>query len=157
MKETGCIISVGTKDQHSKSSSSSKLASMCQEASVSVEGHAVSNKNSSERQVVKRQTDDQSSSYFTSKKHVVVEVDDGGDPHGTAVPHGSCKKEPPRWRDQLKNIELMRQHRDAPVDTMGCSSLGDKDIPMPVSDVQKVLSVQLLILSCIWIKGQNRL
>lgn len=143
-KKTGFTIAVGTKDQHSKSSSSSKLAARCREASLSAEGDAGVAKSKQKRQEVKKKKDDQSS-YFTSKKHVAVEVDSDGDPCSAAVPHESGKREPTHWHDQVKNIELMRQHRDAPVDTMGCSSLGDKDVPMPVSDMQKVFIIHLFI------------
>ena len=36
-------------------------------------------------------------------------------------------REPPLWQQQLANVLEMRKFRDAPVDTMGCSIIGDTD------------------------------
>lgn len=35
-------------------------------------------------------------------------------------------KEPSIWKEQLANIKEMRRHRDAPVDSMGCDVISDK-------------------------------
>ena len=37
----------------------------------------------------------------------------------------NLKWEPQNWRQQLANINDMRKHRDAPVDTMGCDRISD--------------------------------
>lgn len=44
-------------------------------------------------------------------------------------PDAKAKKkwEPPLWREQLANIVEMRKFKDAPVDSMGCDELYDKD------------------------------
>lgn len=34
-------------------------------------------------------------------------------------------REPENWREHLANIRKMRQHRDAPVDSMGCQKICD--------------------------------
>ena len=34
--------------------------------------------------------------------------------------------EPGLWREQLANIQEMRKHKDAPVDTMGCDVISDQ-------------------------------
>lgn len=39
---------------------------------------------------------------------------------------GATCWEPPRWREQLQNVRTMRDTRDAPVDTVGCSRLADR-------------------------------
>jgi hypothetical protein len=122
----------------------SKLAARRRGVSSSLKDCANSSKSEqdlTEQQAtpLKRQADDQSSSYFATQKHLAVEVESSADPRSATTQRKSGKGEPPHWREQLKNIELMRQHRDAPVDTMGCSSLGEKDIPLPVSDVLKEL------------------
>lgn len=35
--------------------------------------------------------------------------------------------EPPLWEEHLENIRKMREGKDAPVDTMGCDKLKDKN------------------------------
>ena len=39
----------------------------------------------------------------------------------------TVKWEPPLWQEQLANIFEMRKFRDAPVDSMGCDVIGDRD------------------------------
>ena len=41
--------------------------------------------------------------------------------------------EPASWREQLENIREMRKNKDAPVDTMGCTKICDRDAPPQVN------------------------
>jgi endonuclease-3 len=50
---------------------------------------------------------------------------------------------PMHWRAQLENIKAMRSSRDAPVDTVGCSMLADKDVLPEVHRYQVLISLML--------------
>jgi hypothetical protein len=49
------------------------------------------------------------------------------------------KWEPACWRELLRNIEVMRQQRDAPVDTMGCDKICDDSALPEVSQLSVLL------------------
>ncbi|KAJ8683660.1 hypothetical protein QAD02_019452 [Eretmocerus hayati] len=50
---------------------------------------------------------------------------------------------PKNWEETLKNIRIMRQHRTAPVDDMGCDKCADDEAPGPISRYQTLLSLML--------------
>lgn len=51
--------------------------------------------------------------------------------------------EPPKWLEQLQNIRKMREKLDAPVDTMGCDVISDKDARPEDYRYQVLLSLML--------------
>ncbi|VDP82831.1 unnamed protein product [Echinostoma caproni] len=51
--------------------------------------------------------------------------------------------EPKNWREQLANIDRMREARDAPVDTMGCERLASRIEDPKVFRLQVLLSLML--------------
>lgn len=53
------------------------------------------------------------------------------------------KWEPALWREQIQNIYEMRKERNAPVDTMGCDVISDKDASPEVFRYQVLLSLML--------------
>ncbi|XP_069122838.1 endonuclease III-like protein 1 isoform X2 [Argopecten irradians] len=53
------------------------------------------------------------------------------------------KWEPSNWRTQLDNIIEMRKDRSAPVDTMGCDEISDRDSKPEVYRYQVLLSLML--------------
>ncbi|XP_077980509.1 endonuclease III-like protein 1 [Glandiceps talaboti] len=50
---------------------------------------------------------------------------------------------PPHWQQQFTNIREMRKNLDAPVDTMGCERLADKEAVPQVYRYQVLLSLML--------------
>ncbi|KAK7112932.1 hypothetical protein V1264_012306 [Littorina saxatilis] len=60
-------------------------------------------------------------------------------------PDAKAKKkwEPPLWREQLANIVEMRKFKDAPVDSMGCDELYDKDAEPKTLRYQILLSLMM--------------
>jgi len=66
--------------------------------------------------------------YFSSRKHLAVEVEQGTERYTNI----SSEQEQPPWRDHLNNIKIMRQSKDAPVDSMGCGTICDKTATLPV-------------------------
>ncbi|XP_076439580.1 endonuclease III-like protein 1 [Babylonia areolata] len=55
----------------------------------------------------------------------------------------TVKWEPPLWQEQLANIFEMRKFRDAPVDTMGCDIIGDREASPKTFRYQVLLSLML--------------
>ncbi|XP_033748177.1 endonuclease III-like protein 1 isoform X2 [Pecten maximus] len=53
------------------------------------------------------------------------------------------KWEPPNWKTQFENIIEMRKDRSAPVDSMGCDEISDKDSKPEVYRYQVLLSLML--------------
>uniref|UniRef100_UPI00358F05B2 endonuclease III-like protein 1 n=1 Tax=Myxine glutinosa TaxID=7769 RepID=UPI00358F05B2 len=51
--------------------------------------------------------------------------------------------EPLRWREQLENIQTMRQAKDAPVDTLGAEKCFDEKAPAQVKRYQVLISLML--------------
>lgn len=68
-------------------------------------------------------TEGEAASASTEESHVGTDDDDVN--VGVTVEGG-----PKAWRRVLEAIQTMRQHRDAPVDTMGCERLAD-DLSTP--------------------------
>uniref|UniRef100_A0A8C4NKF7 DNA-(apurinic or apyrimidinic site) lyase n=1 Tax=Eptatretus burgeri TaxID=7764 RepID=A0A8C4NKF7_EPTBU len=60
-------------------------------------------------------------------------------------PEGNGTKcwEPLRWREQLENIQTMRQAKDAPVDKLGAEKCFDEKAPAQVKRYQVLISLML--------------
>jgi endonuclease-3 len=51
---------------------------------------------------------------------------------------------PPRWKEVYERIQQMRSMRQAPVDTLGCEALSEKDtLPPPASRFHSLVSLLL--------------
>jgi len=91
---------------------------------------------------IPKRTREQKSKYFSSGKrraHLSIELEQSNMP----IVSSSIEEEPTSWRDHLRNIELMRQHRDAPVDTMGCGKICDITAEPQIYRYQVLMSLML--------------
>ncbi|XP_033120188.1 endonuclease III-like protein 1 isoform X1 [Anneissia japonica] len=68
---------------------------------------------------------------------------DVGQQHADGLDRDDGIWQPPLWRDQLAGIKEMRKMRDAPVDTMGASKIGDSSAEPAVYRYHVLLSLLL--------------
>ena len=76
-----------------------------------------------------------------SKSKVSPSKRKGKSPNGTRMKKEKLDEswEPENWKNLLKNIKIMRQEEDAPVDSQGCERTADPD-EIPEVNIQIVLA-----------------
>ncbi|KAL4710288.1 hypothetical protein ACJJTC_011542 [Scirpophaga incertulas] len=75
---------------------------------------------------------------FQKRSHITIEFE-----HDSPIKESKGLWEPPKWKDFLLNLKIMRSNNDAPVDTMGCHMTIDENALPEVMRYQTLIALML--------------